>query len=289
MYGVMGSLQSQPLAPSLCKPCHCPSTLVPCTAHCSPRPMAANTTKTKVMLITTWQNSASLPENMRTLHVRMNRQYLENVSTDKLLGVKINHNLSWEEHINSIVRKVNSKLALLRGIKGCLPLETHRMFTGAHILSHMDYCFIGRLASCAQSTTCTEASHLNHSGGKGKAIKAPENRSHILLSKLGWINIQNHINFRKAAMIFKSLNNLAPQYMTNIFNYVSNTVNTRQLTTSYNRKDLQIPTGTHKVIYVNSFAYSSVKVWNSILPDVRNCNSLSSFKAGYFKLHFNGF
>ncbi len=43
------------------------------------------------------------------------------------------------------------------------------------------------------------------------------------------------------------------------------------------------------MIYVNSFAYSSVKVWNSILPDVRNCNSLSSFKAGYLKgiVHLN--
>ncbi len=83
---------------------------------------------------------ASLPENMRTLHIGMNRQYLENVSTDKLLGVKINHNLFLEEHINSIVRKVNRKLALLRGIKGCLPLETRKMFLGAHILPHMDYC-----------------------------------------------------------------------------------------------------------------------------------------------------
>ncbi len=55
---------------------------------------------------------------MRTLHVGMNGQYLENVSTDKLLGVKNNHNLSWEEHINSIVRKINSKLALLRGNQG---------------------------------------------------------------------------------------------------------------------------------------------------------------------------
>ncbi len=38
-----------------------------------------------------------------------------------------------------------------------------------------------------------------------------------------------------------------------------------------------------------NFAYSSMKVWNNILPDVRNCNSLSSFKAGYLKYHFNGF
>ncbi len=44
---------------------------------------------------------------------------------------------------------------------------------------------------------------------KGKAIRAPEKRSHILLSKLGWMNIQNRINIRKGVMIFKSLNKLA--------------------------------------------------------------------------------
>ncbi len=62
----------------------------------------------------------------------------------------------------------------------------------------------------------------------GKIIRAPENRSHILLSKLGWMNIQNRINFRKAVMILKSLTNLAHQYVTNMFNYAPNTVNTRQ-------------------------------------------------------------
>ncbi len=205
---------------------------------------------------------------------------LKSVSTDKLLGVKINHNLSWEEHINSIVRKVNSKLALLRGIKGCLPLETRKMFWGALILSHIDYCSI--IWGDSPHVHCLQLAQKRAIlDVKGKAIKLPENRSHILLSKLGWMNIQNCINFRKAVMIFNSLNNIAQ--------HVPNTVNTGQLTTSYNRKDLQIPTGTHKMIYVNSFEYSSVKVWNSILPDVRNCNSLASFKAGYLKHHFNGF
>ncbi len=122
------------------------------------------------------------------------------------------------------------------------------MFSGAHILPHMDY----------YSTVWGDSPHV-HSlqlaqkrvtqsilDVKGKAIRAPANRSHILLSKLGWMNIQNHINFRKAVMIFKSLINLTPKYMPKMFNYAPNTINTRQLITSYNRKDLQIPTGTNK-------------------------------------------
>ncbi len=44
----------------------------------------------------------------------MNDKYLENVEFEKLLGVVINHNLSWESHINGVVSNINRKLALLR-------------------------------------------------------------------------------------------------------------------------------------------------------------------------------
>jgi hypothetical protein len=91
--------------------------------------MTANIAKTKVMLITTWQKRAALPEHLRTLRVKMNSHYLENVTTERLLGALINNKLSWESHINSAVSKVNSKLALLRRIKGCLPLVSRKIFS----------------------------------------------------------------------------------------------------------------------------------------------------------------
>ncbi len=90
--------------------------------------MAANTTKTKVMPLTTWQREP-LYQNIRELLMSgWMGSTLKRVSSNKLLGITINHNLSCEDHINSIVRKINSKLALLRGIKGCLPLESCKMF-----------------------------------------------------------------------------------------------------------------------------------------------------------------
>ncbi len=90
------------------------------------------------MLITTWQKRASLPERQRTLNVKMNGQYLENVTSEKLLGVTLNHNLSWEEHISCVIIKVNSKLALLRHIKGCLPIErdSQIVLQFTHIATH---------------------------------------------------------------------------------------------------------------------------------------------------------
>ncbi len=61
---------------------------------------------------------ASLPEYQRTLKVRLDGQCLENVSSNKLLGITINHNLLWEDHINSIFQKINSKYGITEGYKG---------------------------------------------------------------------------------------------------------------------------------------------------------------------------
>ncbi len=48
---------------------------------------------------------------------------------------------------------------------------------------------------------------------KGKVIRVPENMSHLVSSKLNWINIFNWVKFTKTYMVYKCRNNLAPQYI----------------------------------------------------------------------------
>ncbi len=97
--------------------------------------IAANTTKTNDMLITTRQQRATLDDQ---LQVVMDGYLLANVESDKPLSVMINKNLSWEEHLTKIVSTVNKKLALLRRIKNYL--STSAIFFNAHILIHLDFC-----------------------------------------------------------------------------------------------------------------------------------------------------
>ncbi len=70
---------------------------------CTDNRMLANASKTKAMLITTWQTSASIPEQDRILKVTLNDTQIDNVENEKLLGLHINNNLSWENHINSVL------------------------------------------------------------------------------------------------------------------------------------------------------------------------------------------
>ncbi len=109
------------------------------TKWCIENRMSANAAKTKSMLIKTWQKRLSLPENQRHLSIVMNNDTVENVTCDKLLGVTIDNNLSWEKHITTIVSTIKRKLALLRRIKQQMPLSTRKLFFNTHILPHIDY------------------------------------------------------------------------------------------------------------------------------------------------------
>ncbi len=77
---------------------------------------------------------ASLPEQDRILKVNLNHTQLDNVEND--------NTLSWDNHINSVLSKVNRNIALLRRIKSYLTVDDRTMFFNANILSHLDYCII---------------------------------------------------------------------------------------------------------------------------------------------------
>ncbi len=86
-------------------------------------------------------------------------------------------------------------------------------------------------------------------------------------------------------MMYKSLNGLAPVYMSEMFKYVHE--NHSKDTRTAARSDLSLSSGKHKDIYINSFAYSGVKIWNDIPTNIRNSVSLKSFKGAYLRKYFN--
>ena len=74
-----------------------------------------NTTKTKVMLITTSQKRVYL--NNYNLQLTYNNEALSVVQCEKILGVFIDYNLIWTNHTDATVKKIVSNLWLLSRIK----------------------------------------------------------------------------------------------------------------------------------------------------------------------------
>ncbi len=92
--------------------------------------------------------------------------------------------------------------------------------------------------------------------------------------------LRDRVTYRKACIIYKSLNGLAPVYMSEMFKYVHES-HIRDAINSA-RSNLFLPSGKHKDIYINSFAYSGAKIWNDIPTNIRNSVSLESYLRKYF-------
>ncbi len=100
------------------------------TKWCVENRMSANATKTKSMLITTWQKRLSLPENQRNLSIVIDNDTLENVTSDKLLGVTIDLNLSWGRNfLQPLCQPSTEKWLPLEGSSGTCPYLLESYFS----------------------------------------------------------------------------------------------------------------------------------------------------------------
>ena len=95
-----------------------------------------------------------------------------------------------------------------------------------------------------------------------------------LFERLNWENLSTQRDIQNAIMIFKSLYNLAPEYLGSKFT-------SRSMTTPYSFRDsenkLAIPLPRTNYLQ-NSFSYSGAVLWNSLPQNLRQAESLSNFK-----------
>ena len=92
---------------------------------CKCNGMVINTTKTKVMLITTHQKRASLINGQ--LSLQLNDNELNMITNDKVLGIIIDHNLTWSQHVDKVCKKITTNLWLLARIKEFLAHLSRRL------------------------------------------------------------------------------------------------------------------------------------------------------------------
>ena len=90
------------------------------------------------MIICTQQKRASILEDKLSLSV--NGVFLENVTSHKILGVLIDNNLSWKQHIEHLCVEVSKLIGLLWRNKHLLPYSSRVLFYNSYIQPCIDYC-----------------------------------------------------------------------------------------------------------------------------------------------------
>ncbi len=241
---------------------------------CQINRMAVNAEKTKVMLITTYQKETRLQSS--NINVNFNETSLENVASEKLLGVVIDKHLTWKSHIDKTAKTLSRNLALFRRIKKYLPHDTCMTFYQSFIQPHIDYC----------STIWGQSPHISRIHILQKMalrLIMDVNRMTPSLPIFKFCEIlpvQERVKYRTVIQVYKSLHELAPSYMTDMFTYQSEV---SKRTTRFSLKNkLHVPRR-NLCVSRRSISYNGATEFNKLPSHIQDCNTLSSFKCQVFK------
>lgn len=236
---------------------------------CKLNNMALNPMKTKCMVLTT-KNKHRLNNNIH-LCIHIEDTYIQNVDSHKLMGIYIDNTLSWNLQMTKLYSKVRSKIALLKRIFGYLSNEMKTMFYHAYILSIINY---GSIVWCTTDTNINILNKLQIRVARIIANKTSRTNHSILLKELNWLSISNICKYNLALLVYKSLNNLAPMYITDLINLSNNkTYHLRSIT------NIDITTPYQRTNYMKrSFQNRSAAIWNNIPLNIKQSRSVYSFK-----------
>ena len=236
---------------------------------CKQNNMSLNLNKTTCMLIGSRQRLCKV----RDINVLYNNCTVKTVAYQKVLGINIDKNLSWNIHIDKICSDVSKRISLLRRLDRYLDKDAKLLYYNAYILPIMDYGAIvwGHCNNLNIERICKlqkrAARLILH-----KPIRYPSNE---LFKELNWLSFSERVKYLTGVMVYKSLNNLAPSYLSNILLPLSQS--SHHVTRAVSNQDLAVQRHNTE-LFKQSFTYSSSSVWNSLDTGIKQSLSLKSFK-----------
>ena len=230
--------------------------------------MKANVNKTKVMLLGTPNRTSQVNH----IKVVMNGIDVENVDCFKYLGVTIDANLKWNDHVKNICRKMCNSLGVMRRIKQYVPKKSLITIYNTMILPHIDYAII--IWSNCSDAALSKVQKLQNAAMR--IILGVPFRTHTndMLKELSFMDVRSRISYATGCMMFKVLHDMTPYYLSN-FRAITDvhSINTRQSKAG----NLYLPKC--NINYgKKAFNYKGGVLWNVMSRDIRNAESVMSFK-----------
>ena len=231
--------------------------------------LVINPNKSTVMLVGTDKKIRG-----STINVKIGDTVINSTQNAKLLGLHIDPYLKWDKQVEYILKVIAPKIGLLQRISQVLPHNLLCTVYDTIIQPHFDYA-ISIWGKCSKERISVVQRLQNRAARaitKNYDYTIPSSK---IIQKLGWMNIDQRYQYFTGILMFKSLNNLAPLPLQNLFSHVctKHSYNTRNASDDA----LSLPK-CHLECYKQSLEYAGADLWNKIPISIRNSFTLSSFK-----------
>ena len=250
------------------------------------RYLKMNMSKTEFLEICPYQHRNCIKQFSEFTVNAINIKSSKNV---KCLGFYYDEKLSFERNINEIIKICNFRLSNLYRIGFNLPKDLKLQLVQSYIFSCLDYCnavYYGlnnQLMNKLQSIQNKCAKYVLNVNNFDNAKS--------MCKELHFLPIYYRINYKIALMVYKCLNNQAPEYLKNLIS-IKKINQSHNLRLEYQLSLLATPHTFPKFKKCQlAFTYAAPKVWNSLPLQIRSIKSLNIFKQKlktyFFKLAYN--
>ncbi len=205
-------------------------------------------------------------ENMM---IKLGEHQIMNTKTTKIVGVTIDDELKFDQHITLICKKSARQLNVLRKFSHILDSDARMTVYKSFILSNFNFCpliwhfcGIGNTRKLEKIQKRALRFVLQDFTSSYSELLQKANMPTLYLSRLRQI----------ATEVYKAMNNIGPDYVKDIFNVKENPYNMR------NTRPLIQPNYNTVTYGRNSIKYKGAMIWNKLPNDIKEALSLKQFK-----------
>lgn len=225
-----------------------------------------NPDKCSVILFSFKKINQQLKNNFNPL---INKKSLKVVSSVKNLGLILDENLRFKEHVNNIVRRSYNILRLLYKNYLILNFKLRKKLTESLVLSIVNYCFVVYYP-CLDQVTKYRLQKIQNSCCR--FIYGLKRRDHVskFINDLGWLKLDLLYEYFLCMMIYRILNTSVPLYLREKLQFRRNVhhVNVR----SSNKLSLM---KFNTTLFKRSFTYNAIICFNNVPEKYKKKNLLA--------------
>ena len=202
----------------------------------------------------------------------MQNVQIQEVSSHKHLGLYFSNDCSWHQHIDYIKQKAWFRIHIMRKLKFKLDrksLETIYLTFIRPLLEYGDVIW----------DNCTQYEKNELDKIQNEAARITTGTTKLvsldnLYKEVGWQTLHRRRQDHKITLFYKMFNQLTPVYLSSLIPQQVNAISHHNLRNSNDIHTIRSNTS----LYHNSFLPSTLRQWNSLPVEVRQLNTLSSFK-----------
>jgi len=191
--------------------------------------------------------------------------------SQRVLGFEVDECMNMKKQVNAVTKSCFYELSKMYKVRKCVTEEAAKTMVHTLVTSRLDYCnaLLFGLPDCLLNKLwCVQKS-------SARLITMTRKYDHIspVMEDLHWLPIWQRIDYKVLLLSFKSLNGLAPQYLSDLLQRRPDCGTRRDHT------NLLVNPRVNRITFGGrAFKKAAPELWNAIPEALRLCTSVDQFK-----------